>query len=102
MDNVTINAMISKERLEEIISIEKERVLKELSTKDSAWCDYYTSWGAIHSGMSILKEEDIDFELNECTRERGFVCFKSTPDAPAIIQAAALVHFGVKMSKPDL
>lgn len=105
MDNATIDTMISKERLEEIIKIEEQRVLQEFRTKHckTVNVDAYTSWGVIHHVTGIEEDEDVYLVLKDITEnEEGFVCFKSTPDASEIIQAAVLVHFGVKLPKPDL
>lgn len=92
--------MICKERLEDIVRIEKERILKELETEDAVLCDSYNSWGVIHSAQWIYREDDIDAKLKSITNERGFICFKSTPIFVDIIKAAALVHFGVKDFNP--
>lgn len=96
------NKMICDERLSEIIKIEKERILKEFETKNAVLCDSYVSWGAIHSAKWIYREDkdDLDWNLNKITREKGFICFKSTPNFIEIIKAAALVHFGVLKYNP--
>lgn len=98
-------ALIGEERLEQIIRLEEQRVLNEFNSKhcETVGVDSYTSYGVIHHWTAIEKGEDVYLVLKDITEsEEGFVCFKSTPDAPEIIQAAVLVHFGLKIPKPDL
>lgn len=96
------NKMICDARISEITEIEKERILKEFETKDAVLCDSYDAWGIMHSAEWIYREDkdDLDWTLERITRERGFVCFKSTPNFIEIIKAAALVHFGVSNYNP--
>lgn len=88
------DATICNERLSEIIKIEKIRILEEFKTKDHVLCESYNTWGLIHRAEWIYKDDDLDLELEAITRERGFVCFKSTPNYVNIIKAAVLVHYG--------
>lgn len=96
------NKMIGDEYLSEIIKIEKERILKKFETEDAVLCDSYDSWGVIHSAEWIYRKDkdNLDWILNKITRERGFVCFKSTPNFIEMIKAAALIHFGVLNYNP--
>ena len=88
--------MLSKEQIEKFISIEKNRICDLLKTENEVLCEYYRGWGCIHTAFWIYREDDIESEIRNCVKEDGFVCFKSSPNCLDLINAAALLHFGVK------